>query len=63
MKLTDFYSEVARRVDTDKTKINAAEARRVLSEAFLVLAHLPASEAADLFAKGLTTAAKKGPKK
>lgn len=63
MKLTDFYSEVARRVDTDKTQINAAEARRVLSESFLLLASLPAADAADLFAKGMTTAAKKSAKK
>lgn len=63
MKLTDFYTEVAGRVDTEKTQINAAETRRVLSEAFLVLAALPAAEAADVVAKGLTTAAKKAAKK
>lgn len=63
MKLTDFYTEVAGRVDTAKTQINAAETRRVLSEAFLVLSALPAAEAADLIAKGLTTAAKKAAKK
>lgn len=63
MKLTDFYTEVAGRVDTEKTQINAAETRRVLSEAFLVLAALPAAEAVDVVAKGLTTAAKKAAKK
>ena len=40
MKLTDFYNEVSRRVDTGKTAINAAETRRVLSEAFLVLSKM-----------------------
>ena len=63
MKLTDFYNEVSRRVDTGKTQINAAETRRVLSEAFAVLVKLPSAEAADLFAKGLATAAKKSAKK
>lgn len=64
MKLTDFYTEVSRRVDTSKTAINAAETRRVLSEAFLVLNKLKAAEAADVIAKGLAQAAKKSaPKK
>lgn len=62
MKLTEFYSEVSRRADTGKTSINAAETRRVLSEAFLVLNKLKAAEAADLFAKGLAQAAKKSAK-
>ncbi|TWT47778.1 hypothetical protein [Botrimarina hoheduenensis] len=62
MKLTEFYTVVSGRVDTDKTKINAAETRRVLSEAFIVLQGLSAAEAADLFAKGLATAAKKAGK-
>ncbi len=59
MKLTDFYSEVSRRADTDKTKIGAADTRRVLSEAFGTLSELNAAEAADVVAKGLATAAKK----
>ena len=59
MKLTDFYSEVSRRADTAKTKIGAADTRRVLSEAFVVLNELCAAEAADVVAKGLGTAAKK----
>lgn len=65
MKLTDFYNEVSRRVDTGKTQINAAETRRVLSEAFLVLNKLKAAESADVVAKGLAQAAKKSaaPKK
>lgn len=64
MRLTDFYAEVSRRTDTAKTKINAAETSRVLSEAFAVLAGMNAAEANDLISKGLTTAAKKSaPKK
>ncbi|MFI4874303.1 MAG: hypothetical protein ACIALR_03165 [Blastopirellula sp. JB062] len=59
MKLTDFYNEVSRRVDTDKTAITAAETKRVLSEAFMLLAGMNAAEAADTIAKGLTTAQKK----
>jgi len=59
MKLTDFYTAVSRRVDTGSTQINAAETRRVLSEAFLVLGKLNAAESADVVAKGLATAAKK----
>ena len=59
MKLTDFYNEVAGRVDTDKTQINVAETKRVLSEAFLVLAAMDAAEMADTISKGLTNAKKK----
>lgn len=59
MKLTDFYNEVSRRVDTDKTAISVAETKRVLSEAFLVLAGMDATESADTISKGLTTAKKK----
>lgn len=60
MKLTDFYNEVSRRVDTDKTAIGVAETRRVLSEAFLVLAGMDAAEFADTISKGVTQARKKG---
>ncbi|TWU05351.1 hypothetical protein [Allorhodopirellula heiligendammensis] len=59
MKLTDFYNEVSRRVDTDKTAISVAETKRVLSEAFMVLAGMDATESADTISKGLTTAKKK----
>lgn len=59
MKLTDFYNEVSRRVDTDKTAISVAETKRVLSEAFMVLAGMDAAESADTISKGLTTAKKK----
>ncbi|KAA1261043.1 hypothetical protein LF1_35870 [Rubripirellula obstinata] len=59
MKLTDFYNEVSRRVDTDKTAISASETKRVLSESFLVLAAMDATELADTISKGLATAKKK----
>ena len=60
MKLTDFYNEVSRRVDTDKTAIGVAETRRVLSEAFLLLAKMDAVEFADTISKGVAQARKKG---
>lgn len=59
MKLSDFYNEVSRRVDTDTTKINVAETKRVLSEAFLVLAKMDAADFADTVAKGVAQAKKK----
>lgn len=62
MKLTDFYNEVSRRADTGKTSINAAETRRVLSEAFLVLSKMKAPEAADVISKGLAQAVRKSAK-
>ncbi|MCR9115985.1 MAG: hypothetical protein NXI22_03440 [bacterium] len=63
MKLTDFYNEVARRADTDKTQISVADTKRVLSEAFLVLAAMDGPELMDTLSKGVTTAAKKAAKK
>ena len=59
MKLADFYNQVSRQADTAKTAISATETKRVLSEAFLVLAQMDAAEAADTIAKGLATAKKK----
>lgn len=59
MTLNDFYDAVARRADTDKTKITAADTRRVLSEAFKVLATLDAAGFAEVVAKGVATAKKK----
>lgn len=56
MKLTDFYNEVSRRVDTAGTAIGVADTKRVLSEFFLVLAEMDAAEAADTIAKGLCKA-------
>lgn len=63
MKLTEFYDEVARRADTEKTKIGAADTRRVLSEAFAFLASLDAATCSDVIAKGLNNAADKAAKK
>lgn len=59
MKITDFYNEVSRRVDTATTQINVAETKRVLSEAFIVLEKMDAAELADTIAKGLAQAKKK----
>ncbi|MHC2067007.1 hypothetical protein ACYFX5_06020 [Bremerella sp. T1] len=59
MKLTDFYNEVSRNVDTDKTEISVSETKRVLSEAFLLLAKMDAADAVDTISKGLNTAKKK----
>lgn len=59
MTLSEFYDEVSRNADTAGTKINVAETKRVLSEAFKVLYGLDAALAADLVAKGLAAAKKK----
>ena len=59
MKLSDLYNAVSRRTDTHKTAINVSETKRVLSEAFLVLAELSASEMAETLSKGLAQASKK----
>lgn len=62
MKLTDFYNEVSGLVDTDKTKINVAETKRVLAIAFGVLERMDAAEMADTISKGLAQAKKKATK-
>lgn len=62
MKLSDFYNEVSRRVDTDKTSISVAETKRVLSEAFLVLAQMDAADFADTVSKGVAQAKRKAKK-
>lgn len=59
MKTSDFMNTVAERADTEKTKISVAVTKRVLSEAFLVLAEMTAAEAADTVAKGMVAAEKK----
>jgi hypothetical protein len=59
MKISDFYNEVAKRTDTEKTSIGVAETKRVLSEAFAVLSLMSAAELADTIAKGLALADKK----
>jgi hypothetical protein len=60
MNLSQFYDEVARHADTAKTKINAAETKRVLSEAFKILAHLDSTTMLEVLAKGVANAKKKG---
>ena len=62
MTLSEWYDEVARHADTDKTKINVADVKRVLSEAFKVLVSQDSATAAELFAKGLAGAKKKAAK-
>lgn len=59
MTLNEFYDEVSRHADTEKTKIGAAETKRVLSEAFKVLQKLDAATVVDVVAKGLAAAKKK----
>ena len=60
MNLSQFYDEVPCRVDTDKTRINAAETKRVLSEAFKGLAHMDSATMLEVLAKGVVNAKKKG---
>jgi hypothetical protein len=52
MTLGNFYDEVSRRVDTDKTKINAAATKRVLSEAFKYLSSMDSATFSGLIAQG-----------
>ena len=59
MNVNDFYNEVSRKVDTDKTSIGVAETKRVLSEAFKILAALPTADAFDIVAKAISKASKK----
>jgi len=59
MTLSQFYNEVARKADTKGTSISAAETKRVLSEMFLLLSKMDATDATALVAKGLATAKKK----
>lgn len=59
MNLNDFYNAVAARADTAKTQINAAETRRVISEAFVVLSKMNAVDASNIVAKGIASGAKK----
>ncbi|MEW4567517.1 hypothetical protein AB1L88_06575 [Tautonia sp. JC769] len=59
MKLTELYQEVARRADTPKVQINAADVSRVLSVMFDILEDLKPAEAIDLVSKGLASAEKR----
>ncbi len=59
MNLNEFYEEVSRNADTDKIKVTGADVKRVMSEAFKVLANLDAASATEVLSKGLTLAKKK----
>lgn len=59
MTLSEFYDAVARQADTGKLKIGAADTKRVLSEAFKILAAMDAGGLSDIIAKGVSTANKK----
>ncbi len=59
MTLTDFYNEVSRNTDTDKTQIGVSDTKRVLAVAFSVLATMETAVVLDLVAKGVAIAAKK----
>lgn len=59
MTLTDFYNEVSRHTDTDKTQIGVSDTKRVLAVAFSVLATMETAVVLDLLAKGVAIAAKK----
>lgn len=63
MNLSEFYNEVARRADTEKTAIGVADTKRVLSEAFLVLSAMDSADCTQLLGKALSTAKKKSAKK
>lgn len=61
MKLTEFYDAVARRADMAKIEVGAADTRRVLSEAFAVLAKMSAQDVLNTVAQGVNKAkAKRG---
>jgi hypothetical protein len=59
MKVSEFYNEVARKVDTSGTKINVAVTKRVLSVAFQMLGKMSASEFAETVAKAVAASGKK----
>ncbi len=62
MTLTEFYNEVSRHTDTDKTQIGVSDTKRVLAVAFSLLATMETAAVLDLVSKGVATAAKKKPK-
>ena len=59
MTLTEFYNEVSRHTDTDKTQIGVSDTKRVLAVAFSVMATMETAVVLDLIAKGVALAAKK----
>ncbi len=62
MTVSEFFNEVARRADTDSTKINVAETRRVLAVAFDVLNELGAAQSHAIVASALAQAQKRAAK-
>jgi len=59
MNLSEFYNEVSRFADTEGTKINVADVRRVLSVAFDVLEASDTEVVLDLVSKGIKASAKR----
>jgi hypothetical protein len=53
-----FTGEEIRNI-SQKNRFNAAETKRVLSEAFKILAAMPTAEAFDIISKSISNAAKK----
>ena len=60
MKLSEFYDEISRRTDTEKTSINVAETKRVLTVMFDLLKDLEPDVVFDLLSKGVSAAVKRG---
>jgi hypothetical protein len=59
MTLNQVYAEVARRADTDKTKINAAEVSRALACFFTVVNELEPCCAMGILERGFRVAEQK----
>jgi hypothetical protein len=59
MKLAEFYSKIAKKADSDKLKINAADTNRVCARFFDELIRLSTDDAQDTLAKGLAATAKR----
>jgi hypothetical protein len=59
MNLNEFYNEVARRADTGKIAVTAADTKRVLAVAFRLLASKDAATSSAIVAEGLALGAKK----
>jgi len=59
MKLSDFYNEVSRKTDTPGTEISVAVTKRVLSEAFSLLAQMEVSDFVETIEKGVSCAKRK----
>lgn len=59
MNLGDFYNRVSRRTDTNGTKINVAETKRVLACYFDELSRLSPADVAKIQARGLELASQR----